>query len=279
MAIPNSKATLKSWCKRKLGHPVIEVNVDDDQIDDRIDEALQYFAQFHFDGVERMYLKYQVTADDVTRAEASASTSATDDSSSVTASWKESTNYLPIPDTVLSVLQVFPFSNTGSINMFDVRYQMRLNDLYDFSSTSVVHYEMTMQHLDFLDHILVGEKPVRYNVHQNRLYIDMDWGEDIDVGEYLVIECWRKLDPTVWTDVYNDFFLKRYAASLIKKQWGQNLIKFNGVTYALALYALNTIGSSIIVCLIYSAAGLYIILLPFSSTLPVSRAVRVLPFV
>jgi hypothetical protein len=89
---------------------------------------------------------------------------------------------------------------------------------------------MTMQHLDFLDHILVGEKPVRYNVHQNRLYIDMDWGEDIDVGEYLVIECWRKLDPTVWTDVYNDFFLKRYAASLIKKQWGQNLIKFNGVT-------------------------------------------------
>jgi|TARA_B100000315_G_scaffold91465_1_gene84089 hypothetical protein len=230
VAIPNSKATLKSWCKRKLGHPVIEVNVDDDQIDDRIDEALQYFAQFHFDGVERMYLKYQVTADDVTRAEASASTSATDDSSSVTASWKESTNYLPIPDTVLSVLQVFPFSNTGSINMFDVRYQMRLNDLYDFSSTSVVHYEMTMQHLDFLDHILVGEKPVRYNVHQNRLYIDMDWGEDIDVGEYLVIECWRKLDPTVWTDVYNDFFLKRYAASLIKKQWGQNLIKFNGVT-------------------------------------------------
>ena len=115
------------------------------------------------------------------------------------------------------------------MNMFDVRYQLRLNDLYDFSSTSIVHYEMTMNHLDFLDHILVGEKPIRYNVHNNRLYIDMDWANDMDVGEYFVIECYRKLDPTVWTDIYNDFFLKKYATQLLKRQWGANLIKFNGV--------------------------------------------------
>ena len=130
----------------------------------------------------------------------------------------------------MSVLNVFPFSDQSNINLFDVRYQLRLNDLYDFSSTSIVHYEMTMQQLDFLDHILTGEKPLRFNVHQNRLYIDMDWDQDMNVDEWIVMECWRKLDPTVWTDVYNDFFLKKYATALIKKQWGQNLIKFNGVT-------------------------------------------------
>jgi hypothetical protein len=143
--------------------------------------------------------------------------------------WKQTQGYIPIPQSVMSVTNVFPFSDNASMNMFDVRYQLRLNDLYDFSSTSIVHYEMTMQHLDFLDHILVGEKPIRFNVHQNRLYIDMDWANDMDVGEYFVIECYRKLDPTVWTDVYNDFFLKKYATQLIKRQWGANLIKFNGV--------------------------------------------------
>ena len=306
MATPNSKATLKEYCLRKLGKPVIEINVDDDQVDDRLDEALEYFSEFHFDGVERMYLKHQLTTDDVNRAKVGADieiastdggstavyqpttttngalsasgtsvtltsatsfpatgtiTIATDGTNAaedvaytavsgnvlttaalanahnsgsavtlkVASTWKQNQGYIPIPDSVMSVTNVFPFSDNASMNMFDVRYQLRLNELYDFSSTSIVHYEMTMNHLDFLDHILVGEKPIRYNVHQNRLYIDMDWANDMDVGEYFVIECYRKLDPTVWTDVYNDFFLKKYATQLIKRQWGANLIKFNGV--------------------------------------------------
>ena len=306
MATPNSKATLKEYCLRKLGKPVIEINVDDDQVDDRLDEALEYFSEFHFDGVERMYLKHQLTTDDVNRANVAADietastdggttavhvpttttngalsasgtsvtltsatsfpttgtiTIATDGTNAaedvaytavsgnvlttaalarahnsgsavtlkISSVWKQSQAYIPIPNSVMSVTNVFPFSDNASMNMFDVRYQLRLNDLYDFSSTSIVHYEMTMNHLDFLDHILVGEKPIRYNVHNNRLYIDMDWANDMDVGEYFVIECYRKLDPTVWTDVYNDFFLKKYATQLIKRQWGANLIKFNGV--------------------------------------------------
>ena len=114
--------------------------------------------------------------------------------------------------------------------MFDIRYQLRLNDLYDFSSTSILHYQMTMQHLDFLSHILVGEKPLRFNQHQNRLYIDMDWSNDISAGEFLIIECYRKIDPTTYSDIFNDMHLKRYATALIKRQWGANLSKFNGVT-------------------------------------------------
>ena len=113
--------------------------------------------------------------------------------------------------------------------MFDIRYQLRLNDLYDFSSTSVIHYQQTMQHLDFLSHILVGEKPVRFNQHQNRLYIDMDWTNDIEADEFIIIECYRKIDPTSYSDVFDDIYLKRYATELIKRQWGANLSKFNGV--------------------------------------------------
>ncbi len=307
MANPTTKATLKEYCLRRLGKPVVEVNVDDDQVDDRIDEALQYYSEFHADGVERMYLKHKLTADDVARAKVAADisespvnrgtgasnvpttttdgavsvsgtsvtlTSATsfpatgtitiatdgtnaaedvaytavtgnvlttaaltiahlDDSAvtlKVSSDWQHSQNYLPVPDTITTIMNVFPFSDQSNMNMFDVRYQLRLNDLYDFSSTSIMHYEMTMQHLDFLDHILTGEKPIRFNQHQNRLYIDMDFTNDMDIGEYLIIECFRKLDPTEWTDIYNDQFLKRYATALIKRQWGQNLIKFNGVT-------------------------------------------------
>ena len=230
MAIPTTKATFKSYCLRALGHGVIDINVSDDQADDRIDEALQYFAQYHYDGIEKMYLKYQVTADDITRAGTNATTSATDTvDSSVTATFSEGKNYIPMPSAVVSVLNIFPFDDQATNNMFDIRYQLRLNDLYDFSSTSIIHYQMTMQQLDFLSHILVGEKPVRFNQHQNRLYIDMDWSNDISAGEYLIIECYRKIDPTSYTDIYDDIYLKRYATSLIKKQWGANLSKFSGV--------------------------------------------------
>ena len=230
MAIPSTKATLKSYCLRALGHGVIDINVSDDQVDDRLDEALQYFAEYHYDGVERMLLKHQITSADITRGTSDASTTATDVvDSSVTATWTEGKGYIPIPAAVLSVVQVFPFSDTTTANMFDLRYQLRLNDLYDFSSTSIMHYEMTLQHLDFLEHVLVGEVPIRFNQHQQRLYLDMDWNNDVTADEFIVIECYRKLDPTTYTDVYNDMYLKRYATSLIKKQWGANLSKFNGV--------------------------------------------------
>ena len=263
MAIPNTRTTLKEYCLRNLGKPVIDINVDDDQIEDRLDEALQYFSQYHSDGVERMYLKYKVTADDVTRLTTNKSynvdekntvadnieledgTITTGDSSGdiiqqdgtalwlesgnlVRTTYEENQNYLVIPDAVISVINIFPLSDRANMNMFDVRYQLRLNDLYDFSSTSIVHYQMTMQHLDFLDHILVGEKPIRFNQLSNRLYIDQDWSNDISADEYIIIECYRKLDPTSHTDIFDDLYLKRYTTTLIKRQWGQNLSKFSG---------------------------------------------------
>ena len=213
-----------------------------------------------------MYLKYKVTADDVTRMrtnindftasdkgtvqdniELEEGTSTTGDttgdllledgfkvldetSTGATTTWTEAENYLVVPSSVVSVINVFPFTDRANLNMFDVKYQLRLNDLYDFSSTSIVHYELTMRHLDFIDHILVGEKPYRFNQHMNRLYIDMDWENAVDTDEFMIIECYRKLDPTTFTDIFDDLYLKRYATSLIKRQWGQNLSKFSGTT-------------------------------------------------
>ena len=230
MAIPSTKATLKTYCLRALGYGVIDINVSDDQVDDRLDEALQYFAQYHYDGIERMYLKHKITQTEIDRAKTDASATATDKvDSSITADWLEGKGYIPIPDTIVSVVQVFPFDDSSTNNMFDIRYQMRLNDLYDFSSTSIIQYQMTMQHIDYLSHILTGEVPIRFNQHQNRLYLDMDWSNDVSADEYIIIECYRKLDPTTWTDIYDDIYLKRYATTLIKRQWGANLSKFNGV--------------------------------------------------
>ena len=229
MAIPTTKSTFKSYCLRALGFGVIDINVSDDQADDRIDEALQYFAQYHYDGIEKMYLKYKVTQTDIDRARANATTTSADTvDSSITASFEEGNNFIPMPSAVVSISNIFNFSNAQTNSMFDIRYQLRFNDLYDFSSTSIIHYEMTMQQLDLLEHVLVGEVPIRYNQHQNRLYLDMDW-EQMTVDEYLIIECYRKVDPATYTDIFDDMYLKRYATALIKRQWGANLSKFNGV--------------------------------------------------
>ena len=232
MAVPTTKATFKSYCLRSLGFGVIDINISDDQADDRIDEALQYFAQYHYDGIEKMYLKHLITSADVTRARSNTTVTATDEiDDTLTADWLEGKNWIPVPESVLSVVKVFPFSDGATSNMFDMRYQLRLNDLYDFSSQSIIQYEMTMQHLDFLEHVLVGETPIRFNQHQNRLYIDMDWANDVTADQdYIVIECYRKLDPTSYTDVYDDIYLKRYATELLKRQWGANLSKFSGIT-------------------------------------------------
>ena len=227
MANPATRETLKQYALRALGKPVIEINVDDDQLEDRLDEALQYYAQYHYDGIRRTYLKYQYTEADKTRLTGNSDESVT--KNSVTTSWKEGNNFLVVPESVISVINIFPFSNKSNMNLFDVRYQLRLNDLYDFSSTSIINYDIVLRHLDFLDHILVGEKPLRFNQHDNRLFIDMDWKNDLAVGEFLVIEAYRKLDPEQFTDVYNDIYLKRYVTALFKKQWGANLSKFDGV--------------------------------------------------
>tara|TARA_E500000331_G_C17240713_1_gene706866 strand:- start:969 stop:1793 length:825 start_codon:yes stop_codon:yes gene_type:complete len=233
MAKPATREQLKQYSLRALGKPVIEINVDDDQLEDRLDEALQYFAQYHYDGVKRTYLKYKYTQADYDRINGvgteETATKVYGDSTTVSTSWTESNSYIIVPETVLSVVNIFPFSNKGNMNLFDVRYQLRLNDLYDFSSTSVINYDVVLRHLDFLDHILVGEKPMRFNQHDNKLHIDMDWKNDLQVGEYMVIECFRQLDPTQFTDVYDDLFLKKYVTALFKKQWGANLSKFNGV--------------------------------------------------
>ena len=230
MAIPTTRETFKFYCLRSLGHGVIDINVSEDQIDDRIDEALQYFAEYHYDGIERVYLKHQITQDEIDRAKTNLSSSATDTvDDSVSATWLDGAGYIPTPDAVISVVQVFPFTDSTGGDMFDIRYQLRLNDLYDFSSSSIMEYQMTLQHLDFLEHILVGEIPIRFNQHQQRLYLDMDWSNSVSVGEYIIIECYRKLDPTQFPDIFNDMYLKKYTSALIKRQWGANLSKFSGV--------------------------------------------------
>ena len=228
MATPSTRETLKQYALRALGKPVIDINVDDDQLEDRLDEAYQYYANYHYDGIRRTYLKYQYTQADKTRMTADGSNE-TATKNSVSSTFVEGQNFIVVPESVISCINIFPFSNKGNLNLFDVRYQLRLNDLYDFSSTSIINYDIVLRHLDFLDHILVGEKPLRFNQHDNRLYVDMDWNNDIEVGEFLIIECYRKLDPTTFTDVNNDIFLKRYVTALFKKQWGANLSKFNGV--------------------------------------------------
>src|SRR5210317_220371 len=232
MAEPATRETLKQYALRALGKPVIEINVDDDQLEDRIDEAVQFFQQYHYDGIKRTYLKYKLTAADKTRLATinGSNETATDGVTGETTTWYEDKNYLVMPSSIISVINIFPFSDKGNLNLFDVRYQLRLNDLYDFSSTSVINYDIVLRHLDFLDHILVGEKPLRFNQHDNRLYIDMDWTNDLQTDEYLVIDAYRKLDPSAYTDVWNDIYLKRYTTALFKKQWGANLSKFNGVT-------------------------------------------------
>ena len=206
MGIPTSREQLKEWCLRQLGFPVIEINVDDDQVDDRVDEALQYFQEFHYDGVERWYLKHQVTAEN------------------------KANQYIPITENIIGVTRIFPVGSTNaSVNMFDLRYQLRLHELYDFTSTSYVSYVLTQQHIRTLDMLFSGETPIRFNRHTDKLYIDWDWNYDVQVGEWIIIEGTIVVDPEAYSDIYNDRMLKRLATAYIKKQWGANMKKFAGM--------------------------------------------------
>ncbi len=235
MAKPASRQQLIDYCLRRLGAPVLEINVDDDQIDDLVDDALQYFQERHFDGVERMYLKYQITQDDIDRGRAKSTNGVgivTTTAVSTTGSsfnWYESSNFIQVPDSIIGVEKVFKF-DTSSISggMFSIKYQLFLNDLYYFNSVELLQYAMVKSYLEDIDFLLTTDKQLRFNKRQDRLYLDIDWGSQ-KAGNFLVLDCYRILDPNNFTQVYNDSFLKKYLTSLIKRQWGQNLIKFRGV--------------------------------------------------
>jgi len=239
MAKPASRQGLIDYCFRKLGAPVLEINVDDDQVDDAVDDALQLFQERTFDGVERMYLKYKISQADIDRGKAKntdgvgiVTTTATSTNVSgygtVTSNWYETSNFLQVPEAVIGVERIFKF-DTSSISggMFSIKYQLFLNDLYYFNSVELLQYAMTKTYLEDIDFLLTTDKQIRFNKRQDRLYLDIDWGSETE-GNWLILDCYRALDPTSFTQVYNDIFLKKYLTSLIKRQWGQNLLKFKG---------------------------------------------------
>ena len=238
MAKPNSRQTLIDYCLRKLGAPVLEINVDDDQIDDLVDDAIQYFNERHFDGVERMYLKYEITEDDISRGKAGGeggvgivTTSASSNivGTSTTFNYYENSNYIQVPDSVVGIEKIFKVDTSSiSSGMFSIKYQLFLNDLYYFNSVELLQYAMVKSYLEDIDFLLTTDKQIRFNKRQDRLYLDLDWSSQT-AGTYLVLDCFRALDPDNFNQVYNDSFVKLYLTALIKRQWGQNLIKFNGV--------------------------------------------------
>jgi hypothetical protein len=277
MASVTTRQQLIDYCLRRLGHPVIEINVDDDQVEDRIDDAFQFYREYHYDAVEEVYLKAQVTASNIVLTTSTANTfgvgeiltgqtsgvvstvqsnnnanvifafKTTEDKSfvageTITASGGNTAvvasfikgsfdnRYFDIADAVTGIKNVLPFfDRTSGINLFDIRYQMLVQDLYNIMSVDMIHYNMVQNHLRLINDLLVGQKPFRFNRHMNRLYVDMDWERDAGINDYLIVNCYRILDPSTYTDVFDDIFLKRYATSLIKRQWGENLKKFSGV--------------------------------------------------
>lgn len=206
MAVPTTRSEFKEYCLRKLGKPVIEINVDDDQVDDRVDEALKYYYDYHFDGSEKIYYKHQVTSTDRTN------------------------KYITLPENIIGAVSVFPVGDpsiTGG-DLFNMRYQIALNDLYTLTSVSMVPYYMAMSHISLIQEMLVGRQPIRYNRHNDKLYIDMDW-EKIDDGSFLLVEAYSVIDPDVYTDAWGDRWLQEYCTAKIKYQWGSNLTKFTNM--------------------------------------------------
>jgi hypothetical protein len=278
MATPSSRQNLIDYCLRSLGFPVLEINVDDDQLEDRIDEAIQFYRDFHYDAVESVYLKEQITAstlqivgvnaanfsigEKITGASSGATTfvhaafaanktytkntvgtftvgetitGAVSGTSAVVSSMtlgNFDNKYITLNDSVLSVVRTLPLSSrSNSISFFDAKYQLMLNNIQSLTNTDIQYYTMLKMHINLINDLMTGQKPVRFNRHMNRLYIDLSWGDggDLAIGDYIIIEAYRSLDPDTYTDVYNDGFLKRYATALIKRQWGANLKKFAGI--------------------------------------------------
>jgi len=205
MAIPATREEFKNYCLRRVGAPVIDINVDDDQVEDRIDEALTFFWDYHFEGSERTFYKYQVTQTDINN------------------------QYITMPSNIIGAINLFPVGESlSSNNLFNIRYQITLNDLYDLTATTMVPYYLAMQHIQFLEQLLVGQQPLRYNRYNNILYLDMAW-DIVSPGSYLIIEAYQIIDPEVYSKAWGDRWLIRYASALIKRQWGENLIKYQDV--------------------------------------------------
>jgi len=269
---------LKQYCLRALGAPVLEINVDEDQLEDRLDEALDYWRLYHYEGIEQIYMKHQIRASEITLSTAAASNfqiadTITGQTSGATAEVCRETSressgtlllvknvvgtftanetisngtqtavlssitlreydnkYIEIPDLVYGVTKVLSIGMASSSkNIFDLQYQLRLNDLYDLTSTSIIYYKTVMQHLALLDLELNGHTSFRFNRTQNRLYLDINWAQDIPLGDYIIVQGYRALDPNTWTKVWNEPWLKHYVTALFKKQWATNLKKFQGI--------------------------------------------------
>ena len=240
MAKPASRSQLIEYAKRQLGAPVVEINVADEQCEDCLDDAFQMYQERHYDGVMKMPLKYKITQADIDRGRARGgnnsigitTTTATSkiDGVDVDFDFEENSNYIQLPDAVIGVEKVMRFdgSNTMTNNMFSVKYQLFLNDVYYWDSLELLTYSMVKTKLADIDFLLNTEKQIRFNIRQGRLYLDVDFGE-LTQDDYLIIDCWRILDPDDFTKVYNDRFVKRYYTQLLKRQWGMNLTKFQGV--------------------------------------------------
>ena len=207
MAI-TTRQNLIDYCLRRLGAPVTEINVDDDQVSDRIDDAIEFFQEYHFDGVEKVFLKHIITQTDIDN------------------------EYIAVADPVISVLRVLPIPNFNAFQtgFFNEEYQLRLNNLDDFSGTALINWAMSQTNFSLVAHLFSIQPTMLFNRKQNKMYLETDWDNKFSVGTILIIEAYRALDPTTYTEVYNDMFLKKYATALIKQQWGSNLKKFTGVT-------------------------------------------------
>lgn len=239
MSKPSTRQELIDYCFRRLGAPVLEINVDDDQVDDLVDDAIQYFNERHYDGVERTYLKYQITQDDVDRGKAggsggvgivTTSTTSTIVGAATTFNFYENSNYISVPDSVIGIEKLFHFDNSFVTNsMFSLKYQLFLNDVsFNLGYNGILDFVMTKTYLQDIDHLLTTHKQIRFNKRIDRLYLDFDWSR-AKKDEYIILDCYRATDPTNFSQVYNDSFVKLYLTALIKRQWGQNLIKFRGV--------------------------------------------------
>jgi len=230
MAQPSTRQGLIDYCLRKLGHPVLEINVDDDQIDDLVDDAIQYFNERHFDGMERVYLKHKLTPEEKNIVRTGVTTtSATTNVGITSISYEESNNFIQLPDSVIGVFNVFKSdANTISSGLFNIKYQLFLNDLYYYGALDLLNYAMVKTHLEDISRIITPDVQLRFNKKQHRLYLDIDWAM-VNSNSYIIIDCFRFVDPSDFPKVYNDWWLKKYLTSLIKKQWGINMSKFQGV--------------------------------------------------
>ena len=240
MAKPGTRAEFKEYCLRQLGAPVLEINIATEQCEDIIDDAIQFFHERHFDGVINSYLKYKVTQADINRGKGpgqagvagitTSSATSTIDGAEMQFDWKENSNYLEVPPSVIGVNKVFHFDGTNTMtnNMFSVKYQLFLNDIYYWGAVELLSYAMTKTYLSDIEFLITTQKQFRFNQRQDRLYLDVDWA-NVTEGDYIIMDCYRVLNPNDYTRVWNDSFLKPYLTALIKRQWGMNLIKFQGV--------------------------------------------------